>query len=315
VGIIAFCVFEGTWRNLLHALFVYGPTMAAESGRYSGWELPYRFLMGNPEVAWWGKGTWPLLVIAVLGATSAMFSARRAHTLLFVAWTATSYAEVYLPGLFWQHYYLLAVPSLSLLAATGMAELLSRAGEESRAPARGVRAARWIQLLLCLALVALLGGLQYIHFLALSPDEIAIKHKAGREWVALRALGRIIAQAAAPNERLFVWGWQSPLHIYSRLDSVTPYVFYDPMMQKYRGGEHPLVEPQKRRLAEAIRTEKPAIVYLGDAPFSELQEILQAEYRPVFLRPLPAERPMVLHVRRDVVDRFRAALTREIEPR
>ncbi len=56
---------------------------------------------------------------------------------LDAAWTVSAWIQVALPGLFWQHYYLLPLPGLTVAVAVHLADSLLRV------KAGGIRALFW----------------------------------------------------------------------------------------------------------------------------------------------------------------------------
>ena len=127
-------------------------------------------------------------------------------------------------------------------------------------------------------MVSALVVIQYTQYWVLSPEEITIRHRAGLQWVDQRRLGLRLRPLGEAGERMLVWGWQSPVHFYSKMDSVTPYFFTDPLMQVYRSRYHQFVEPRKERILADILRQMPAIVFAGDPPFPELQSFLTKRY-------------------------------------
>jgi hypothetical protein len=288
---LAFCAWQGVTGEFLHAVLVYAPALTAAGGGH-GWEHLERLFTGNPDLAWWGRGTWPLIVLAAL--SSIWWAVRESRWLgLMTAWIFVSYIEVAMPGMFWQHYYLLATPGLVLLSAGG----LGRWFDHLRSSRRG----RPLWAALCAAagmvpttaLLAALCVLQYREYVALSPEEIAARTKGGAQWSVLRELGRKLGRVLGPSERMLVWGSQSPLHFYSGADSVTPYFFTDPLLRASIMRPHRLAEPRKQRVAADVRQYKPSVLFVLDPPFPELRRVLTEHYRELgpflFVRPDRAE--------------------------
>ena len=69
----------------------------------------------------------------------------------------------------------------------------------------------------------------------------------------LRALGNELARRSAvwPDPHLYIWGWQSPLHFYGKLDGVTRHFFVDNLLRDQAERDHPLIKP---RIAEIMRS-------------------------------------------------------------
>ena len=239
-------------------------------------------LLGNPMAnAWWGAVMWPALVLSLRQAIRAAILPRHLPGSAFVAgWFLVTVAAIAWPGLFWQHYYMLLVPVVAVLSGRLVGELWLVPD-----PWRRLRRAtidRWFSALLLLAASGLLAW-SYVPY---TPEEITTRYKGGAQWVALRDLGHKLRNAFDRNTKLFVWGWQSPLHLYTGFDSVTPYFFTDPLMQAYINRSHPLVDRRKRRIVQDLSRHQPMLVFAGEQPFAELYDFLRQSYLPVNRLPL-----------------------------
>ncbi len=303
---LALCAAQGVAREFLDAVFVYGPALAADAAHASGAARLILLITGNEGVGWWGKGLAPLL--AMDGVALASWAVRREHGALplVVAWTMASFAEVLLPGMFWQHYYILVVPGLVLIASGGLGRWIAAELPRGGWGWHGLRPA--LPLGMAALLTAAVGYLQYRHGWSLTPETLLTRHRAGGQFVSQRELGRRLQLFAGSDERMFVWGWQSPLYLYSGMDSVTPFFFTDPLMKKEAARYHPLVEPRKARIMTDLDRARPVVVYAGDPPFPQLARFLARKY--VQVGDLSLGRG--LYVRPDQIDRLRLAT--EIKP-
>lgn len=239
-----------------------------------GGELPWPF--GQTEyLVWWGTGSWPVWLASV----PAFFGFWRgesasAERRLVAAWTLSAWIQVALPGLFWQHYYLLPVPGLAVLVAIFLADQVGLALLPGRR--------RSLHVLVALAMTAGLGWtvrLQAVEYLGVAPEGL-VKDRGGPQWLANRALGREIARRTSglPHPTLFVWGWQGPLYFYSGLDGVTPQVFVDDFLKAHAATDHPRARPRIERTMRDLRGNPPTVVFAGYPPFPELQEFLTDRY-------------------------------------
>src|SRR5262249_26346291 len=124
--------------------------------------------------------------------------------------------------------------------------------------------------------------LQARYYLGVSPRELTIRYKGGRQWVVLREMGRDIARRAAiwHDPHLYVWGWQSPLYFYSRLDSPTRHFFVDNLLRDQAGRNHPLIGPRVEEIMATLLERPPELVLAGYAPFPALRAFLSKNYLP-----------------------------------
>jgi hypothetical protein len=140
-------------------------------------------------------------------------------------------------------------------------------------------------------------------YLLVAPEELTIRYKGGRQWVALRAIGRELSRRATiwQHPHLYVWGWQSPLHFYSRLDSPTRHFFVDNLLRDQADRGHPLIQPRTEEIMAALRARPPELIFTGYAPFRALRRFLDERYLPSRLAP-------GLWVRREDYGRFEGSI-------
>lgn len=200
------------------------------------------------------------------------------HKPLLAWWTLSTLAQVILPGLYWPHYYLLLTPFVSLAVSLWLADAISK----TRRPGPNT--------LVALALLAALGWslrIQARDYLGKTPDAITSEFKGGKQWVALRALGREIRARAKVwgDPHLFVWGWQSPLFIYSGLDGVTRHFFANDFLKAHATDNHPVVGPWIEEILRDLRARPPELIFAGEPPFPALRKFLDERYLPSLLSP------------------------------
>lgn len=240
-------------------------------------ELPWPFGKTN-YLVWWGTGTWPLW-LAAIPATAALGLPRTSTPgrRLVAAWTLSAWIQVALPGLFWQHYYLLPLPGIAIASATYLADL---AGSIRTKPSRRLVLIPWAS-----AFILALGAtafLQVRDYLMVPPEALTVRYKGGGQWVALRALGRDLGRRAKGWEstHIYVWGWQSPLYVYSGLDGVSRHFFSDPLLKAYAMTGHPLTTPRVARIMADLKEHPPELIFCGDPPFPALKQFLLERYFP-----------------------------------
>lgn len=243
--------------------------------------LPWPF--GTTDyLVWWGAGTWPFWLAGV-PAVGWLLIGRGADASrrLLAAWCLSAWVQVALPGLFWQHYYLLPLTGLAAAVGVFLADqvVLSRT-------ARTRRLAHALAAIMIVAAVAWTAKLQAGGYLLVPPEQL-VRYRGGPQWLADRALGREMRRRSTVWEHptLFVWGWQGPLYFYSGLDGVTPQVFVDDFLKSFAGGDHPLVRPRVERTMRDLRAHPPALIFAGYPPFPSLRAFLEERYLPSRLAP------------------------------
>ena len=238
-------------------------------------KLPWPF-GATDYLVWWGTGAWPIWLAAIPSIGWALVARPSSRELRLVAlWTLSAWAQVGLPGLFWQHYYLLPLPGIALLVAVCLAECLERTRR------------RWVYGLGAVALAGSLLGTVWIqarHYLGVAPEELTVRYKGGRQWVVLRSIGAEIQNRTKTWKKrptLFLWGWQSPLFFYGDLVSASRQAFADDLTRNFANSDHPLIRPRVDRIMEELKANPPDLIFTGYPPFPELQAFINSNgYRP-----------------------------------
>jgi 4-amino-4-deoxy-L-arabinose transferase-like glycosyltransferase len=275
--------------------------------------LPWPFGTTN-YLVWWGAGSWPLWVASVPALAAMLLgpgttAARR----LVAGWTLATWAQVVLPGLYWPHYYLLPTAGVAIAVALGLGDAASALGRAFRPEAgagagRGPRPRR-TGLAACAALLltSAIGGASFLQirdYLLVPPEELTIRYKGGRQWVVLRAMGRELARRATiwADPHVYIWGWQSPLLFYSRLDSPTRHFFVDNLLRDQADHHHPLIDPRTEEIIAALGRRPPELIFTGYPPFEALRAFLSERYRP-------SQMAIGLWVERDAYGPFESTAT------
>jgi len=249
--------------------------------------LPWPF--GTTDyLVWWGTGSWPLWLAAIPATVYLLAGPRStAPRRLAAAWTVSTCIQVALPGLYWQHYYLLPIAGVAVVVAVGLTDALkSVAGGPRKWSGRGRKRLRISVAVLSVVLLSLaVGATVFLHvrdYLLVAPEELTIRYKGGRQWVVLRQMGREIGRRAAVwnNPHLYLWGWQSPLHFYAKLDSPTRHFFVDNLLRDQADRNHPLIQPRTEEISAVLRSRPPELIFTGYPPFRALDALLRESYLP-----------------------------------
>ena len=299
---------QGAGASAYEDVFVFGRAMATdlapEPGAPSGW---IRWLTGNADprgnlpwpfgktdyLVWWASGSWPAWLALPACLAHVAFAPTTSPTRRLVAgWTLAAITQVVLPGMYWPHYYLLPTPGLALALAITGADCV-------RGLRAGVRAADIAGAAVVVA--ALLGTtfLQVREYLLCPPEELTVRYKGGGQWVVLRELGRVLEERKGVFEdpRLYVWGWQSPLFFYGRLDGASRHLFVDNLLRDYAEKPHPLITPRIAEIMDDLREKRPPLIFVGYPPFPALRSFLTEGYLPS--RLVPSANGMGLWVAKD----------------
>jgi len=281
----------------------------------------YRWLTGNADprngrlpwpfgrtdwLVWWGTGGWPAYILAVAATVWSLkgkaTSNRNEIRLIAFAWLA-AWAMIVLPGLYWQHYYMLLAPGAALLGGL----VLGRAVEQWQGSGK---IQQKLQAAACLGLIiaSLFAtcGIQIKDYLLVPAEQITSKYKGGAQWVSLRLLSEEIEKRVSgwsPRPRMEMWGWQSPVLFYADLDAPSAYFFTDPLMKAFALKGHPMIEPRLRQLTADLAKNPPELILCGDEPFPALKAMIDRNYLASKLLP-SAPDGRGLHVRKDLYQQF-----------
>jgi 4-amino-4-deoxy-L-arabinose transferase-like glycosyltransferase len=267
-------------------------------------QLPWPFGTTN-YLVWWASASWPLWLVSIPALAHLLLAANATlERRLVAAWTLAAWAQVTLPGLYWPHYYILPIAGAAITVAVccvDAASVLGRAVREKTRPGlRSMLRAAVTFSFLTLGICATLF-LEFRDYLLVPPQELTIRYKGGQQWVVLREMGGEIARRLAMEDepRIYIWGWQSPLHFYSRLDSPTRHFFVDNLLRDQADRNHPLIEPRTAEIMAALKHQPPTLIFTGYPPFRALREFVNANYLPSRMAP-------GLWIKRDAFARFEA---------
>jgi len=314
---------QGAGRSAAVDIFQYGKALATDTLPEPNAPLAVlRPITGNADptgrlpwpfgttdyLVWWGTGSWPLWLVSIPALAYLLLHPRQApERRVVAAWTLAAWAQVALPGLYWPHYYLLPTAGTAIAVAvclTDAVALLIRAiGPAQTTPLDSEHSLHAVAMrprskaasilgaaVSTLALVSAVGAtivLQLRDYLLVSPEQLTVRYKGGRQWVVLRQMGREIGRRAAiwDNPRLYVWGWQSPLHFYAKLDSPTRHFFVDNLLRDQADRGHPLIAPRTEEIMAALQQEPPTLIFTGYSPFHALRTFLNERYFASRLMP------------------------------
>lgn len=324
VGVLAV---QGAWPAAYHDTVVYAAAQATEmprSAQAPSW--PVRWIVGeideregrlpwpfgdSQRVRWWGAGLWPIWLATPPALAALALVWPTGPRRLVVAWTLSAAVQIALPGMFWQHYYLLLAPGAALAYGAILGLCCQQAWAAARYP-DPTRFHAWAAGSTALGAVLAVSGFGLARSYLLTPaDQLQPVFKGGTAWASLRTIGRELGQRARSTWRdpeLFVWGWQSPIYIYSRLQGVSGELFTDPLLESLARTDpaHPLIRPRLARIIRDLEARRPEVIFVGVTPFRELHSLLEARYE--VWKSMPGSRRGVgVWVLRDDRDRFNAA--------
>jgi 4-amino-4-deoxy-L-arabinose transferase-like glycosyltransferase len=307
-------VVQGAGRDAYDDIFLYGRALATDT-------LPdpaapaalIRWITGNADprgglpwpfgvttyLVWWGTASWPFWLVSIPSLAWLLINPWRiAGRRLTAGWAIAAWAQVALPGLYWQHYYLLPTAGASIAVAVCYVDALlwcvtyasPRAGGAPLPVAAALRSVgnrRGMMLgLLGIPVLAIALGatvfLEVTSYLLVPPEELTIRYKGGRQWVELRNMGRELSSCRKiwKDPHLYIWGWQSPLHFYGRIDSPSRHFFVDNLLRDQADRDHRLIRPRTQEIMATLERHPPELILTAYPPFRALKAFLNDRYLP-----------------------------------
>jgi len=202
-------------------------------------------------------------ILAAVGATSVWWYAEaRRHRVFLIGLLAFSFLAV-CPGLYFrEHYFILLLPALSLLAGVGVCAATSFLNE--RAVSGFVAALPGLVFLLLFAIS--LFSQQELLFQTDPLAAFRSIYGPAQPFEQALAIGDYVRNHSQPNARIAVLGSEPEIYFYAHRHSATGYIYTYPMMEKQRYS----LAMQHEMIAE-IETARPEFVAFVKFPLSWLR--------------------------------------------
>ena len=284
LAMLAGGAFEPFWFWTVVYLREYGTMIDAASGLPELYGQLGRMLAASPL-------TWLLAAAGVAALATTRFD-RRAR-LQIAALVVTSAAAV-VPGLrFTDHYFVLVLPALAILAALGADALLPRIRATSPQAAR----------ITAVALPALIFVLGVAHdratLLVRGPAENARAVYGVNPLAEAVEIADEIARRAGPDDRIAVIGSEPQIYFYARRRAATSFIYMYPLMEP-----QPFAAGMQKDMIAQLESAKPRFLVLVNVDMSwsrrpgSSTEILDwaartvdADYRQIGLVEIPPDAP------------------------
>jgi 4-amino-4-deoxy-L-arabinose transferase-like glycosyltransferase len=323
---------QGAGQDAFDDIFLYGRALATDTlpDARAPW-AGIHWITGNADPAgrlpwpfgttdylvWWGTASWPLWLASVPSLLYLLLGrGTTAGRRLAAAWAFAAWAQVTLPGLYWQHYYLLPIAGAAIAVGvcfTSAITLVAGALRSTEGPpspqSRSKSGISWRTVVLALVSVPVLAiaigatvVLEVRSYLLVPPEQLTIRYKGGGQWVVLRLMGRELSDRARiwRDPHLYIWGWQSPLHFYGRMDSPTRHFFVDNLLRDQADRGHPLIGRRTEEIIASLARSPPELIFTGYPPFGALRAFIIDRY-------LPSRMASGLWARKDDYARFERA--------
>jgi hypothetical protein len=284
VAMLAGGAFEPFWFWTVVYLREYGTMIDASAGLPELYGQIARLLAASPLA-------WLLAAAGAAGLATSRFTRR--DRLQIAALVVTSAASV-VPGLrFTDHYFLLVLPALAILAAIG-ADAIVR-----RLHAARPRAARIAAAALPAAVFVLGVAHDRATLLERSPVENARAIYGVNPLAEAVEIAHEIARRAAPDDRIAVIGSEPQIYFYARRRAATSYIYMYPLMEP-----QPFAARMQHEMIAQLERAQPRFLVLVNVdmswsrrPGSSLDILdwaartVDADYRQIGLVEIPPDAP------------------------
>ena len=195
----------------------------------------------------------PLWITGAVGLVAFPWRQDRARSAVMAGVVVGSFLAVCLPGRFWPHYYMLALPPVVLLAAG----LVYRIETHHRRLSRGIAVLVFLSLF----------SPEVWGYLLVEPDRIALDRYGPRmAWV--RDQARRVAEVTDPGDYIYAWSSDAGFYYYSGRRCASRFTMYTALLP-----EHPSTAARSRLLLEDLaRTKRRLIILSARPPFAELHQ-------------------------------------------
>jgi hypothetical protein len=245
-GVWAIIAIYFSLRGGLNDLIYYVLTHNLEYVQALPWSQRLSYLKST--LAWLSHTQAAAWIFAAAGAVALARARRTKLLLLLLGWTACSMVGVSASGQFFPHYFEQLLPAVCLMAGLGGEALVERRfwGEVSAWGRTGM---------VCAVLAALPLGTLLPFFFSYTTTQAVQKIYPGDIFAETPLLASRLAQATAPQERVFVFGTEPEVLFYAQRVSATRYIFLYPLYGPYRG-----VREKQQAAARQIELNRPAAV-------------------------------------------------------
>jgi hypothetical protein len=200
-----------------------------------------------------------LWLLAILGLVMIWSEGRFKVQRFWLAGFAGASALTVVPGFYFrQHYFLLMLPAVALLAACAVAVVNLRWREKNRDP----RMAHWPVTLYALLLAAVVFNNRDI-WLVRSPVSASRAIYPGESFPEAQTLAAFIRANSAPDARVAVLGSEPEIYFLARRRSATGYIYTYELTEA-----QPFARQMTREMIQEVETSAPEFVVFVENPMS-----------------------------------------------
>lgn len=200
-----------------------------------------------------------LWVLALIGLAASWAWARREFLILFFGCSLLSV----FPGFYFrEHYFILLLPAVALLAGVGAVSLGSLG-----APLRNARSERAVTVLVTLAALAYSFYAERAYLFFWSPTEVARMTYGANPFPESLVIAEYLQKHTSPEDRIAVIGSEPQIYFYARRHSATGHIYTYALME-----DHPFVRHMQEEMIQEIETARPEYLVFVNIPSSWLED-------------------------------------------
>jgi 4-amino-4-deoxy-L-arabinose transferase-like glycosyltransferase len=211
--------------------------------------------------------TWPMWILATIGLLAPIWDGQARSRFWLVATFAIGSWLAVCPGLYFRdHYFVLVMPAIAVLAAVGLnasARALSRLVVREPSPRREWLAAGL--LVPALAVALLFPIYRERAYLTSTPDRVARALYGGNPFVEAPVLAQYIAADTDAADRILVLGSEPEIYFYAHRLPATGHIYMYGLME-----EQPFAKAMQQEAIRQIEASQPRYVVFVNVPQSWL---------------------------------------------
>jgi len=213
-----------------------------------------------PEVA---GPCWPVWVIAVVGLGALLWDSRvRQQRLFLFGLLLFSWASVSTGLYFRQHYFILLLPAVSLLAGLAISSSAHWLFERFRSPLAAA-----VPVLVFMFAIAYSTFSQRDLFFELTPDEATERFYRGNPFAQAVVVSDYLRQQSGEQSTIAVIGSEPEIYFYSHRHSATGYIYMYPLME-----HQDYAATMQQEMEKEIENNRPEYLVFVKTPVSWLPQ-------------------------------------------
>ncbi len=259
LAVMAYFAYNGAFNDFFYWNVTYAKTLAQTHNVFERMTGNLR-LVGAEHILLWAAGL-PTFLWLIL-------KKRDIKSLFIAAFLPASFAGLSLPGWFFAHYFIQILPSLSILAGIGLANIFERK-----------KRLGFIAAPLIVASLVTTIKVDAPYYLAPSPEAVSTMKYKSDIFVNDVKVAAYIKARTKPEDYVFQWGWEPGINFYSGRRSPNRFT-----CMMFVAGDS---EPQKAvyELMNSLIIKKPVYIIIQDgrekwAGYSDIKAVLNYYYLP-----------------------------------